>query len=340
MKPREAKLSFVPCVEDDWRRPRHRESDANSLSLARRLAFLEGRVEEAYNLLETRRGQGEFSSSWARREWKEAVLTLLSLHNTEEDASRWVASDLLPLPSKEARTALGKMDNVMYYYCIFYWVKLACTALMHREMSYDMSLGMAADTLLFVLKDVCCVRLSLSSRCLPTWRLLEHVLRELLRVGEKSADASLSSALDVVRRMHQYLRQYIIRYLEMRDRPMEGQCGFLTCRGVFDRQSRGMNGGNDATTTDKHEKEGGERIPANYSPRELCGALHTLCRCGDTCGSLELLKDIHPSDSAAAAAEDNDEDDKNTLELEVFLDQYFFRSAPVAFERPLYSSEV
>ncbi|PWU86422.1 hypothetical protein TcG_06129 [Trypanosoma cruzi] len=339
MEPMEAKLSFVPCVEDDWRRPRHRESDANTLSLARRLAFLEGHVEEAYNLLETGRRQGDFSSSWARREWKEAALTLLSLHNTEDDASRWVASDLLPLPSKAARTALGKMDNVMYHYCILYWVKLAVTAMMHREMSYDMSLRAAADTLLFVLKDICCMRLSLSSRCLPTWRLLEHVLLELLRVGESSADASVSSALDVVRRMHQYLGQYIIRYLEMRDRPMEGQRGLLTYRGVFDRQSGGMNGGDDETAG-KREEEGVERIPTRYSPREVCGALRTLCRSGDTCGSLELLKDSHPTDSAAAAAEDKDEDDKNILALEAFLDHYFFRSAPVAFERPLCSSEV
>ncbi|RNF12950.1 uncharacterized protein Tco025E_06396 [Trypanosoma conorhini] len=333
MEPNEGRLAFVPCVEDDWRGCRHGEQDANALALARRLAFLEGRVEEAYNLLEARLGRGS-PSSGAWREWQEAALLLFSLCDDDDGAARWAATGLLPLPSSTAaRTAVGKMDDVMYQHCIVCWVKLASAALLRRETSPAMSPKEATDTLTFALHNVCCVRLSASPRCLPTWRLLERVLRALLLLGAGSAE---EAAVAVVRRMAQYLHHYLIRYLELRDRPMEGRCGVLGYRGVFDRASAGMNGG--GGDMDRAREDAGEQRPAGVSARELCAALLTLCGRGGARGGDAPLKDDHPNDAAAEGrgrqGEEDIAGDAEAAALEAFLDRYFLRSAPAAFEPP------
>lgn len=318
-------------MEDDRRQPRHKEKSANVLFLARQLAFMDGGVEKAYDVLETQVMQHD-SSVFTRREWQEAALTLLSLHDGDS-AERWRASNLLPLPSAASRVAVQKMDSVMYSYCMLYWVKLARADITGRGAS-SLLPESASETLRFVLTDICCARLASAPRCLPTWRLLERVLNELLLMGDESgsvndnADGSL--AADTVRRMVCYLRRYIIRYLEVRDRPMEGRCGFLRYRGVFDRQPRGMNGGDcdaaDTTTSCTEES------CACFSARDVCGALQRLCACGGTCVSF----------SAPGADGLNDDGDGTAtttttttgMTLEVFLNKYFFQSAPVAFDRP------
>ncbi|KEG13792.1 hypothetical protein DQ04_00781030 [Trypanosoma grayi] len=258
-------------------------------------------------------------------------MTLLS-RCSNASATRWVSSGLLPLPPS---AAVGAMDSLVYHHCMLYWVKLSCEAMLQRDgVLLPLALDAARDTLRFVVQDICCVRLATAPRCLPTWRLLDQVLSELLLHQQKQkqvetcGDMDLTPEAGVVRRMLLYLRHYIIRYLETRDRPLEGQCGFLHYRGVFDRESGGVNGGGVASG-ERHDEEYGECDPA-LSAQDLCDALLRLCGGRDTTGGHstggECGSDGDDGSGGGAALVD-------VVALETFLYNYFLQSAPAAFDR-------
>ncbi|KAH9586211.1 hypothetical protein LSM04_000672 [Trypanosoma melophagium] len=335
--------------------------DANVLWTARRLAFLTGHVEEAYSLLQAHVLQ-EKSSFSAYREWKEAAITLLSLHS-QCDMEKWRSSGLLPLPTPDARAAVGKMDSLTYYHCMLFWTRLSRVSIVQSQQGKEKEEGKeretyltpreASETLFFLLNNICCVRLTETPRCLPIWRLLQEILAELLLLGSsvissKSSNANSSSfPISVVQRMADYLRCYIIRYLEMRDRPLEGQCGLLHYRSIFLREFGGMNGGgggggdssNSTNNTNTSEEEEESSVNSErdvkqqlaiLSASDVYGALQELCGSDRNSGVEEslALNGILNGDNDTAVMCVSTE-----IPLEVFIDHYFLRSAPEAFDR-------
>ncbi|RNE98028.1 hypothetical protein TraAM80_09015 [Trypanosoma rangeli] len=102
------------------------------------------------------------------------------------------------------------------------------------------------------------------------------------------------SLLGAVQRMVQHLRRHLIRFLEMRDLPVEGQCSFLGFCGIFDCKSAGVNG--DDCDMDRPWEEAVEQGSPKFTGGDACGAPQTLCRCG----SDGYLRPGYPNDAAAA----------------------------------------
>nr|CCD16608.1 unnamed protein product [Trypanosoma congolense IL3000] len=318
-------LSFAPCVEDDLLNPRHRDAGANALAEARRLAFLYGRAEEAYDSLR-QHAASVGSSSQLQRDWREASIALLSLHGESgASAQRWMESGLLPFPAGEKDfAAVAGMPPWLYHHCMMYWTKLGCAAL-SQEGALGLTPKGASETLQFVVRDICCVRLAGAPRSIPHWTLLERVLSELLRHSQVPiADAcpGLSAAQAMVELMVHYLRLYVVRYLQLRDRPLEGRRGLLHYRGVFDRASEGVNSScvREAVAC---------RLPTELpemvlSPKHLLMAVQVLCGCDEA--GMHWEKDL-------SAMVGDDSDVAGNRKLEELLNLYFFSSPPMAFDR-------
>ncbi|ORC85950.1 uncharacterized protein TM35_000311360 [Trypanosoma theileri] len=281
-------------------------------------------------------------------------MILLSLHS-QCDVEQWCSSGLLPLPTPDARATVGKMDSLTYYHCMLFWARLSRLIIIQSQEEKEKEEGggkerktlltpkEASETLYFILNNICCVRLTETPRCLPIWRLLQEILAELLLLGNNGLSNNSSSnnnnnmnasssffASSVVQRMSDYLRCYIIRYLEMRDRPLEGQCGLLHYRSIFLREFGGMNGGDSVNI----EKEVEQQLPI-LSASDVCKALQELCGGGvvDSCNSIE---EISLASNSNVNGDDNDTCVTCTsteTPLEFFVNHYFLRSSPEAFDR-------
>ncbi|CBH18306.1 hypothetical protein, conserved [Trypanosoma brucei gambiense DAL972] len=253
-------------------------------------------------------------------------MTILSLHGRNgADAQKWFESGLLPFPGgQKSFEMVSVMPALVYHHCMLYWAKLGCAALL-QEGSVEMTGKAGSETLMFVVRNICCIRIAESPRCLPNWRLLDRVLDELLKRLDFVAnceDGVWSFASTTMRRMQCYLRSNIIRYLEVRDRPLEGQCGLLRYRGAFDCAINGVNssgasGMGGCQTTDEVHVEVLSAETLRSAVQVMCGCDGVKVPCGDSSGGVK--------DGADALAD---------LELEEFFCRYFLCSAPAAFDQP------
>ncbi|KAH8605148.1 hypothetical protein ERJ75_001662500 [Trypanosoma vivax] len=300
---------FVPFVEDNWQQLSTAEQDNNHLARARRLAFLDGNLEEACDVLAKQANAFATTASPAtQREWGEAMMALFSRCTSNGVAARWLATGLLPHPSDSAALAtVARMDNVTFQYCMILWSRLFCERLVGGEV------------MLFVVKSICCDRILASPRCLPHWRLLGRVLAELLPLptgpsgncNTMQEEAGVAAA--VLERVLRHLDCHIIRYLELRDRPLKAQCGLPQCRSAFDRIPDGVNSCHGST----------------LSSRDICDAIKKLCLSGG------LYMHVASGDCTSVDVDVSVPSNLTGVEpsLEAFFSAYFFHSAPVAFDR-------